>query len=63
MPDSARKAEEYAAIDYQREAAEVAAKLKDSDMLARIQAAVSANSPAGLAIAQIKERFFQNTFR
>ena len=35
----------------------MAAKLRDSDLFAKIQAAVSANSPAGLAIAQIKERF------
>lgn len=37
--------------------AQVAAKLRDSDLFARIQGAVAANSPAGLAIAQIQERF------
>ncbi|EFJ45438.1 hypothetical protein VOLCADRAFT_105988 [Volvox carteri f. nagariensis] len=35
---------------------------QDSDLFARIQSAVAAGSPAGLAIAQIKERF-QSTFR
>jgi hypothetical protein len=39
-----------------REAAEVAARLKDGDLLRRVSAMVSAASPAGLAIAQIKER-------
>lgn len=62
MPDSARKAEEFASVDCQREAAEVAAKLRDGDLFARIQNAVSAASPAGIAIAQIKERF-QASFR
>ncbi len=56
MPDSTAKAEAYAAIDYPREAAEVAARLRDGDLLGRIQGAVSAHSPAGLAIAQIRER-------
>lgn len=62
LPDTAHKAEEYAALGYQREAAEVAAKLRDGDLFGRIQAAVSANSPAGLAIAQLKDRF-QSSFR
>lgn len=57
MPDSRAKAEEYSKLDCQREAAEVAAKLSDSDLFAKIQSAVSSTSPAGLAIAQIKERF------
>lgn len=57
LPDSSSKAEEYSALGYAREAAEVAAKLRDGDLFARVQGAVSANSPAGLAIAQIKERF------
>jgi hypothetical protein len=35
----------------------VAAKLKDSDLLARISAAVNPNSAPGIAIAQIRERF------
>jgi hypothetical protein len=35
---------------------QVAARLKDNALLARIAAAVSAASPAGLAIAQIRER-------
>jgi hypothetical protein len=39
-----------------REAAEVTAKLMDSVLLNRIQEAVSANSPTGIAIAQIRER-------
>eukprot|EP00878_Enallax_costatus_P010209 GHUV01010657.1.p1 GENE.GHUV01010657.1~~GHUV01010657.1.p1 ORF type:complete len:418 (+),score=91.20 GHUV01010657.1:1911-3164(+) len=57
MPDSRAKADAFEAIQCPREAAEVAAKLRDLDLFARIQNAVSANSPAGLAIAQIKERF------
>ncbi len=56
------QAEAYAGIEYTRQAAEVAAKLRDGDLFGRIQEAVSANSPAGLAIAQIKDRF-QSTFR
>jgi hypothetical protein len=62
LPDSVSKAEEWAALGCQQEAAEVAAKLRDSDLFARIQNAVSATSPAGLAIAQVKERF-ASTFR
>lgn len=61
-PDSKAKAELFAAIDCPREAAEVAAKLRDGDLLAKIQGLVPAASPAGLAIAQIRERF-QATFR
>lgn len=61
LPDSSAKAEEYSALGYAREAAEVAAKLKDGDLLARLQGAVSTNSAAGLAIAQMRERF-ANTF-
>ena len=57
MPDSTTKAELLTAIDCPREAAEVAAKLRDGDLLARIQGLVPATSPAGLAISQIKERF------
>jgi vacuolar protein sorting-associated protein 16 len=57
MPDSRAKADAFEAIGAQREAAEVAAKLRDGDLFARIQGAVSANSPAGLAIAQLRERF------
>jgi hypothetical protein len=56
MPDSRAKADAYEAISCPREAAEVAAKLKDSALLNRIQEAVSANSPAGVYIAQIRER-------
>lgn len=62
MPDSAEKAEEYSSIGMAQQAAEVAAKLRDSALLARIHAAVAAGSPAGLAIAQIRERL-QSTFR
>ena len=62
MPDTPEKAEEYNAIGLAREAAEVAAKLRDSALLARIQNAVAAGSPAGIAIAQVRERF-QATFR
>lgn len=56
LPDSGKKAEEYSTIDYQQQAAEVAAKLKDGDLFVRIQNAVSANSPAGVAIQQMKDR-------
>ncbi|GFH30191.1 vacuolar protein sorting-associated protein 16, partial [Haematococcus lacustris] len=57
MPDSAVKAEEYANLDMPREAAEVAARLRDTALFTRIAGAVSAGSPAALAVAQIKERF------
>eukprot|EP00198_Chlamydomonas_reinhardtii_P010037 XP_001699374.1 VPS16-like protein [Chlamydomonas reinhardtii] len=57
LPDSPAKAEELSALGLAREAAEVAARIKDTDLFARIQSAVAAGSPAALAIAQIKERF------
>ncbi len=57
MPDSIAKAELLTSIDCPREAAEVAAKLRDGDLFAKIQGLVPATSPAGLAISQIKERF------
>mmetsp|Transcript_11428 Transcript_11428/g.29770 ORF Transcript_11428/g.29770 Transcript_11428/m.29770 type:complete len:737 (+) Transcript_11428:2-2212(+) len=56
QPDSSSKAEQLAALDCTREAAEVAARLRDNALLGRISGMVSATSPAGLAIAQIKER-------
>jgi hypothetical protein len=60
MPDSRAKADAYEAISCPREAAEVAAKLKDSALFNRIQEAViaagSANSTTGLYIAQLRER-------
>jgi hypothetical protein len=37
--------------------AQVAARIKDSDLLSRIQAAVAPGSAAGLAIAQVRDRF------
>lgn len=40
----------------------MAAKLKDGDLFGRIQAAVSANSPAGAAIQQMRDRL-QASFR
>ncbi|GBF95901.1 hypothetical protein Rsub_08492 [Raphidocelis subcapitata] len=57
MPDSAKKAEAFAAIDCAKEAAEVAARIRDNDLFARIQAAVAPGSAAGLAIAGVRERF------
>lgn len=57
MQDSSAKAEAYEAISCPREAAEVAAKLRDSALFARIQGAVGQNTAAGIAIAQIAERF------
>jgi hypothetical protein len=53
------QADAYAGIECAREAAEVAARLKDAALFSRIQGMVSASSPAGLAIAQIRERFMQ----
>ena len=52
MPDNIAKAECFTAIECTREAAEVAAKLKDQDLFARIQ---GLSNTRGLAIAQ--ERF------
>jgi hypothetical protein len=57
FPDTKAKAELLTDIECPREAAEVAAKLRDADLLTKIQGLVPASSPAGLAIAQIKERF------
>jgi hypothetical protein len=62
LPDSTAKAEAFARIEYPREAAEVAAKLRDGDLFARISGAVTAGSPAALAIAQLRDRF-QATLR
>ncbi|GAX81388.1 hypothetical protein CEUSTIGMA_g8819.t1 [Chlamydomonas eustigma] len=62
MPDNITKAEMFTAIGCTREAAEVAAKIRDSDLFAKIQGLVPATSPAGLAIAQIREKF-QASFR
>lgn len=62
MPDSVSKAELLTAIDCPREAAEVAARLRDGDLFTRIQGLVPATTPAGIAISQIKERL-QTGFR
>eukprot|EP00775_Hariotina_reticulata_P009376 gene9376-9539_t len=62
MPDSRAKAAAYEGIGCPREAAEVAAKLRDGALFARIQDAINPSTPAGIAIAQIKERF-QSSFR
>lgn len=62
LPDTRAKAAAFEAAGCPREAAEVAAKLRDGDLLARIAGAVSANSPAGLAIGQIRDTF-QASFR
>ncbi|KAG2491741.1 hypothetical protein HYH03_009904 [Edaphochlamys debaryana] len=56
LPDSPAKAEEFSALGLAREAAEVAARIKDSDLFTRIQSAVAAGSPAALAIAQLREK-------
>ena len=42
-----------------REAAETAAKSRDSDMLSKIQGLVGGTSPLGLAVTQIKDRLQQ----
>ncbi|KAF8057673.1 VCL1 [Scenedesmus sp. PABB004] len=56
-PDCRAKADAFEAAGCPREAAEVAAKLRDGDLLARIGGAVAPNSAAGLAIAQLREAF------
>jgi hypothetical protein len=62
MPDSRAKAAAFEGIGCPREAAEVAAKLRDGALFARIQDAINPSTPAGIAIAQIKERV-QSSFR
>eukprot|EP00884_Botryococcus_braunii_P014408 jgi/Botrbrau1/22969/Bobra.0030s0041.1 len=54
--DGAKKAEEYAAVGLYREAAEAAARARDSDMLTKIQGMVGTSSPLGVAVSQIKDR-------
>ena len=57
MPDDKRKAEAYASLGMMHEAAIVAAQVKDSDMLGRIQGMVgSAGTPLHSAISQLKEK-------
>lgn len=56
LPDGKHKAEEYAAVKMFQEAAECAARSRDSDMLSKIQDTLGTSSPLGLAVAQIKER-------
>lgn len=43
-----------------QEAAETAAKSKDSDMLSKIQSLVGGTSPLGLAVTQLKDRLQQS---
>ncbi|GFR52294.1 hypothetical protein Agub_g14829, partial [Astrephomene gubernaculifera] len=62
LPDSPSKAEQLEGLGLAREAAEVAARIKDSDLFGRIQSAVAVGSPAGQAIAQLRDKF-QSTFR
>ena len=57
MPDSGAKAELYQGLDAAREAAEVAAKLKDADLFGRIQALVPTSNPAFFTIQQMQQRF------
>jgi hypothetical protein len=59
LPDGKKKAEEYTALKMYREAAETAAKSRDSDMLSKIQSLVGGTSPLGLAVTQIKDRLQQ----
>ncbi len=56
LPDGPKKAEEYAAVGLFREAAEAAARARDSDMLTKIQGMVGTSSPLGVAVTQIKDR-------
>ncbi len=56
LPDGKHKAEEYAAARMFQEAAECAARARDSDMLSKLQDTLGTTSPLGLAVAQIKER-------
>lgn len=56
LPDGKRKAEEYAAAGLLQEAAECAARARDSDMLGKLQDMVGTVSPLGVAVAQLKER-------
>lgn len=60
MPDGTKKAEEFTAIKMYQEAAETAAKSRDSDMLSKIQSLVGGSSPLGMAVTQLKDRLQQS---
>ena len=57
MTDSVSKAELYQSLDAARDAAEVAARLKDADLFSRIQALVPTSSPAFYSLQQMQQRF------
>ncbi|KAK9907253.1 hypothetical protein WJX75_000093 [Coccomyxa subellipsoidea] len=56
LPDGKRKAEEYAAAGLLQEAAECAARARDSDMLSKLQDMIGTVSPLGVAVGQLKDR-------
>ncbi len=56
LPDGKKKAEEYAAAGLLKEAAECAARARDSDMLSKLQDMIGTVSPLGVAVSQLKDR-------
>lgn len=56
LPDGKRKAEEFAGAGLLQEAAETAARVRDSDMLTKLQARIGTTSALGVAVSQLKER-------
>ncbi len=56
LPDGKHKAEELAAAGLLREAAECAARVRDGDMLSKLQDMIGTVSPLGGAVSQLKDR-------
>ena len=56
LPDSKHKAEELAAAGLLQEAVECAARVRDGDMLTKLQDMIGTVSPLGGAVSQLKDR-------
>ena len=56
LPDGKHKAEELAAAGLLQEAAECAARVRDGDMLSKLQDMIGTVSPLGGAVSQLKDR-------
>ena len=56
LPDGKHKAEELAAAGLLQEAAECAARVRDGDMLTKLQDMIGTASPLGGAVSQLKDR-------
>lgn len=56
LPDGKHKAEELAAAGLLREAAECAARVRDGDMLTKLQDMIGTGNPLGGVVSQLKDR-------